>query len=93
MSGGLGRLFRARSRPERAALTRLKAMVLAMLALADEATIAVNEIVCADPACPGLETVILVMEPGKKTRAVKIALAAEEIGEAELAAALAGAPD
>lgn len=69
-------------------MARLKAMARAMLALADDAGIAVNEIVCADPACPGLETVILVMEPGKKTRAVKLALAAVDIGEAELAAAL-----
>jgi hypothetical protein len=91
MTGGLGRLFR--SRPEREALARVKAMARAILALAEEATVAVNEIVCADPACPGLETIILVMEPGKKTRAVKLAMAAENIGEAELAAALRAPAD
>ncbi|GEP00246.1 hypothetical protein GCM10007887_35500 [Methylobacterium haplocladii] len=34
----------------------------------------VNEIVCADPACPGFETVILVMAPGVRSMARKIAM-------------------
>ena len=33
--------------------------------------VTVNEIACNDPACPGLETVILVMREGAKTRAYK----------------------
>jgi hypothetical protein len=32
-----------------------------------------NEIVCPDPACPGTETVILVMVPSRPTRACKVA--------------------
>src|SRR3954469_231118 len=37
-----------------------------------ETVFAVNEIACTDPACPGVETVILIMRPGQKTRACKI---------------------
>ncbi|MCJ2045744.1 hypothetical protein MKK58_14575 [Methylobacterium sp. J-078] len=56
-----------------------------------EVIVKVSEIVCADPACPGLETVILIMVPGDPTRAVKIARAMAEIGDADVAAALASA--
>lgn len=48
----------------------------------------VNEIICRDPSCPGTETVILVMAPGKKTRAVKLDGEMAGIGEAEVRAAL-----
>lgn len=48
----------------------------------------VSEIVCADPACPGMETVILVMRPGHPTRAVKVARALPEVTEDDVAAAL-----
>ncbi|HEV7257161.1 MAG TPA: hypothetical protein VGN82_05210 [Bosea sp. (in: a-proteobacteria)] len=51
---------------------RIKPLVRELLGLPDAAAIAVNEIVCADPACPGTETVILVMNPGEKTRAFKL---------------------
>lgn len=32
-----------------------------------------NEIVCADPACPGVETVILIFGAGRKSLAFKVA--------------------
>lgn len=54
-----------------------------------EAVVKVNEIVCADPACPGTETVILVMVPGRPARAVKVAGPMEGVTEAEVASALA----
>ncbi|HMO29001.1 hypothetical protein [Enterovirga sp.] len=50
-----------------------------------------SEIVCLDPACPGTETVMLVMAPGLKTRAAKLAKAAAEVTEPEVRAALAEA--
>ncbi|PZO04141.1 MAG: hypothetical protein DCF30_01545 [Hyphomicrobiales bacterium] len=49
------------------------------LGLPGAAAIAVNEIICADPACPGTETVILVMNPGEKTRAFKLQMAMAEV--------------
>ena len=73
----------------KAALATLKERVRSLLLLPDEATVAVNEIVCADPACPGLETVILVMEPGRRTRALKVAKAAAEVTDEDLRTAAA----
>ena len=54
------------------ASARIKQQVHELLGLPESAVIAVNEILCADPACPGTETVILVMKPGEKTRAFKV---------------------
>ncbi len=70
---------------------RIKALVRDALRLPEAAAIAVNEILCADPACPGTETVILVMNPGEKTRAFKLALAMAEVTPEALQEALANA--
>lgn len=67
---------------------RIKALTRTILALPDEATVSANEIICADPACPGSETVILVMRPGEKTRAFKVPMAMADVGEDALRAAL-----
>lgn len=67
---------------------RLKVQVRELLDLPETAAIAVNEIICADPACPGNETVILVMKPGEKTRAYKLQMAMAEVTPEALAAAL-----
>lgn len=48
----------------------------------------VSELLCSDPACPGLETVILIMVPGERTRACKIGKPLAEVGEADVAEAL-----
>ncbi|WP_439498052.1 hypothetical protein [Bosea sp. (in: a-proteobacteria)] len=58
---------------------RIKADVRDCLGLPEAAAIAVNEILCADPACPGTETVILVMNPGEKTRAYKAQMPMAEL--------------
>lgn len=52
---------------------RVKGWVRETLGLGDDDTVTVNEIACTDPACPGLETVILVMRASEKTRAYKSA--------------------
>ena len=67
---------------------RLKKQVRELLDLPETAAIAVNEIICADPACPGSETVILVMKPGEKTRAYKLQMAMTEVTPEALAEAL-----
>ena len=67
---------------------RIKALMREMLDLPEAATIAVNEIICADPACPGSETVILVMNPGEKTKAFKLQMAMAEVTHEALANAL-----
>jgi len=77
-----------RPRPEAEAVLRVKEWVVIALEASAETSLAVNEIACLDPACPGLETVILVMEPGRKTRAVKIGKALDEVTEQDIRAAL-----
>jgi hypothetical protein len=79
-----GNLFRKRaerSGAEAEAVARIKAQVLAILGLPPHAVIGVNEIICTDPACPGTETVILVMMPGQKTRAFKSTRAIADMTE------------
>lgn len=76
----------------KATAERLKAEVRDLLGLGETAAVAVNEIICADPACPGSETVILVMKPGEKTRAFKLQMAMEEVTREALAEALAAPP-
>lgn len=74
------------------AAVRIKAEIRDLLGLSADAAIAVNEIICADPACPGMETVILVMEPGRKTEAFKVQRAMLELSRQDLAQALAETP-
>jgi hypothetical protein len=68
---------------------RIKADVRDVLGLPEAAAIAVNEILCADPACPGTETVILVMNPGHKTKAFKMQSAMAELTRERVLVALA----
>ena len=70
------------------AAAQVKRQVRELLDLPENAVIAVNEIICADPACPGTETVILVMKPGEKTRAFKLQMAMGEVTAQALAEAL-----
>jgi hypothetical protein len=68
--GALLHRFR-QPRPDPEDVARVKAWVSAALALGDDDAVTVSEIACNDPACPGLETVILVMRKGERTRAFK----------------------
>ncbi len=72
------------------AVLRIKAQIRESLGLDEGVVIAVNEILCADPSCPGTETVILVMNPGQKTKAYKVPAAMAEVTPDALSAALAG---
>ncbi len=58
-------------RPDPDGVARVKRWVREGLSLTDDAAVTVSEIACTDPACPGLETVILVMRPGERTVAYK----------------------
>lgn len=57
-----------------------------------ETVVKVNEIVCADPACPGFETVILIMPPGRRTLAAKVAKPLAEVTPEDVRIALATLP-
>lgn len=71
-------------KPDREAVERVKELARAALQASPETAFAVNEIACNDPGCPGLETVILVMEPGRKTRALKVQKTLDEITEQDI---------
>jgi hypothetical protein len=85
MAGLAGLAARLRgTKPDAEALRRVKAWAVAALGAAPDTALAVNEIACVDPACPGIETIILVMEPGRKTRAYKVGKPIEEVTEEDL---------
>lgn len=74
--GGLGA-----AKVDPAVSDRIKGWTRAVLGLDGDAALSVNEIICADPACPGSETVILVMVPGQRTKAYKVQAAMAEVSE------------
>ena len=90
LTGGRGEADRDESR-------RLKGIVLELLetrsqvapAAPVEWSVTVNEIICTDPACPGSETVILVMAPGRRSVALKVQKPMTETTAADLDEVLA----
>ncbi len=81
-------LWRGRPKADSEAAARVKAWARAALDGPADTAFAVNEIACTDPACPGIETVILVMEPGRKARAVKVSKPLEAVTEEDLRGAV-----
>ncbi len=75
-------------KPDKQAIDRVKDLARTILQAAPETAFAVNEIACNDPGCSGIETVILVMEPGRKTRALKVAKPLDEVMEQDILKAL-----
>jgi hypothetical protein len=73
---------------DRDAQTRVKALVFEALGRNPDVAVSVSEIICADPGCPGEETVILVMAPGKKTAACKIAKVMADVTDDDVRDAL-----
>src|SRR4051812_33058594 len=88
MAGWSNLLRRKAPKPEAEVVTRVKRWALDALDPPAGTALVVNEIACLDPACPGLETVILVMEPGRKTRALKVAKAMDAVTYQDIRAAL-----
>lgn len=74
--------------PDRDATGAVKALVAGLLALPPGSEVTVSEIICLDPACPGTETVMLVMMPRAKTQAAKVTKAAADVTEPDVRAAL-----
>lgn len=74
---------------DRAASDRIRQWAAAACCGDPETRFSVNEIICRDPSCPGTETVILVMAPGVKTRALKIARPMADVTEQDVCQAVA----
>jgi hypothetical protein len=75
-------------KPDKQAVDRVKDLARAALRVSPDTAFAVNEIACTDPGCPGIETVILVMEPGRKTKALKVAKPLDAVMEQDILKAL-----
>lgn len=79
---------RATAARDRVALDRVRDLARRLLAGPVPVELTVNEIVCRDPGCPGEETVVLVLQPGAKTKAVKISKPGAAVTEQDLRSAL-----
>jgi hypothetical protein len=76
------------SRTDPEAVARVKGWVHGVLKAGTGTALAVNEIACTDPSCPGVETVVLIMEPGRKTRACKVQKPVDAVTEQDIREAL-----
>ena len=83
--------LRARAREQAPGRQALAARARRVLALAEEDVLSVNEIACADPGCPDVETVILLMRARLPTRALTIGKPVEAVTDADIVAADEGA--
>ena len=81
--------WRARSAERAALASTLKATLSASLGLGSEDALSVNEIACADPGCPDMETIVLVMRAGEPTRALRIRTSMDAVTPEQIAALVA----
>jgi hypothetical protein len=86
--GALLRRALARRTVDREAAERVKQWARLALQASDETALAVNEIACTDPACPGVETIVLVMAPRSKTQAYKVSKPLDTVTEEDIRDAL-----
>jgi hypothetical protein len=77
--------WRARSAERAALAASVKASAIARLALGPADAVSVNEIACADPGCPDMETIVLVMRHGEPTRALRIRAPLDAVTDDHLA--------
>jgi len=64
-------------------LKALKAEARRFFAAADDATISIMELDCADTDCPGIETVIALLDSGQRPRVVRFRKPVAKIGPAD----------
>ncbi|ACL56097.1 hypothetical protein [Methylobacterium nodulans] len=81
--------WRARAAANAARIAELKEQLIPGLGLGPEDSLTVSEIACADPGCPDVETVVLVMRAGERSRAIRIPRALHEVDDADINAACA----
>ncbi|MDX6806878.1 hypothetical protein [Terrihabitans rhizophilus] len=91
---GLFSLGRRRDNASSEASRAVAAQVREIMALTPEDAVTVSEIACGDPGCPGgAETIILLMQKGRRTRAAKIRKGLVYVVEDDVREALAGLAD
>ncbi|GLS44510.1 hypothetical protein [Methylobacterium brachythecii] len=77
-----------RPRPGEAERRRIEDWAREAGGYGETVVVKVNEIVCADPACPGFETVLLIMAPKTRSAAAKIAKPLAEVTREDVVAAI-----
>jgi hypothetical protein len=82
---------RAKAAEQAALRERFKVRLKVAFGLGDADTVCANEIVCRDPGCPDVETVVLIMRPGGKTQAIKIPGPMAHVSDLDLMRAAADA--
>jgi hypothetical protein len=87
----LTRERRTKAAEQTAQRERFKARLRAAFGLGDADTVCANEIVCRDPGCPDVETVVLIMRPGHRTQVVKIPGPMAHVSDLDLVRAAADA--
>ena len=83
-----GRFFRKPDPQESAAREAIRRWAETLLGNEPPVSLTISEIDCGDPACPGLETIILVMREGEATQAVKVRKPMQDVTEADIAEAM-----
>ncbi|MGU3667260.1 hypothetical protein ACLBX9_24000 [Methylobacterium sp. A49B] len=78
--------WRARSAERAEIAARLKRDLIDALKLDEADALAVNEIACADPGCPDMETIVLVMRSGAPTRALRVRRSLDAVDADDIAA-------
>ncbi|MFE1603252.1 hypothetical protein [Methylobacterium sp. ID0610] len=81
--------WRARAAANAARIAALKEQLGPALGLGPEDALTVSEIACADPGCPDVETVVLVMRAGERSRAIRIPRPLHAVEDADLVAVCA----
>ncbi|GJD90366.1 hypothetical protein [Methylobacterium hispanicum] len=81
--------WRTRSAERATLASRLKQDLRDALGLGPCDALTVNEIACADPGCPDLETIVLVMREGEPTRGLRIRRTLEAVTPEDRAALVA----
>ncbi|OLP52920.1 hypothetical protein BJF92_17890 [Rhizobium rhizosphaerae] len=72
------------------ATSRIRSWLRARLALPEDVLIVVNEVACAEPGCPDVETVIGLLPPSGPSRTFKIERPIAEVTTADLERMLDG---
>lgn len=81
--------WRARSAARAECTARLKRVLSEALGLGAADALAINEIACADPGCPDMETIVLVMRAGAPTRALRVRRPLNAVDADDIAALVA----
>jgi hypothetical protein len=83
-------MWRQRSAATAARAAAVKARLAAALDLGPQDALSVTEVACANPACAGPETVVLVLRAGEPSRVIRLACGLDAVDDEAIWAACEG---